>query len=161
MHDDLTLPDGSVRIPLRARDGSVRAYAIVDAADAEFANQWRWCLNDGYAVCRTHSARLHRVLLGLTHGDGLEGDHINRDRLDNRRANLRVLTKAGNCQNKSSYTGAASPFRGVHWHKTSGKWLANVRANGKVHHLGLFATQEEAAEVAREGRRRLLPHAID
>ena len=37
MHPDDTCPDGAVRIPLRARDGSIRAYTVVDAADAEAA----------------------------------------------------------------------------------------------------------------------------
>ena len=52
MHDDLiTLIDAPiVLIPLRARDGGVRAFAIVDAADADFVDQWRWRLNaNGYA----------------------------------------------------------------------------------------------------------------
>src|SRR5688572_13204571 len=79
-------PDGSVGIPLRAQDGSIRAWAIVDASDADFASQWLWCLVEGYAA-RTvypddgrYTVKLHRALLGLVPGDGLEGDHISRDK---------------------------------------------------------------------------------
>lgn len=161
--------DTTARIPLRARDGSIRAYALVDAADAEWANQWRWSLGKGYALrigCAGGSRQtilLHRELLGLSPGDGLEGDHINRDRLDCRRANLRVVPKKGqpNHQNVSSHRGATSRHRGVSWDKRNGKWFVKVWAGGKHHYLGLFADEEEAAQVARDARLRLMPYAVD
>ena len=48
---------------------------------------------------------LHREVLGLTPGDGLETDHRNGDRLDNRRSNLRVATRAQNAQNVPARSG--------------------------------------------------------
>lgn len=157
-------------IPLQARDGSVRAHAIVDTADADWVAQWRWHLhNRGYAVRilprREGNGRgvvlLHRALLGLVAGDGLEGDHINHDRLDCRRSNLRVTTKAGNRQNMPSRANASSQYRGVYWYKARGKWGAQVKYQGRQHNLGLFSNEEDAAEAARRARLRLLPFTID
>jgi hypothetical protein len=164
MHDEST-----VQIPLRARDGTIRAYALVDASDAEWANQWTWRLyNTGYAArCerdfdgRLRAIMLHRELLGLADGNKLTGDHVNRDRLDNRRANLRSMTKAAQRQNVTSARGATSRFLGVSWHPQCRRWRAKVTANGKQHYLGLFDTEEAAAEAALQGRRRLMPFAVD
>lgn len=167
MHTDDTLPDGAVRIPLRAMNGSIRAYAIVDAADAAWVNQWRWCLSDGYAVraewdgTRYHPVRLHRALLGLKRGDERDGDHEDRDKLNCRRSNLRIVPKGANSQNQPGHADSTSIYRGVSWHKRGKKWRACVRVDGRQIALGLYDDEEEAARVAREARLRLLPYAVD
>ena len=168
MHDEST-----ALIPLRARDGSIRAYAIIDAADAEWVSQWRWHLtNEGYAARGEYVGggrsqqtvrcfKMHRELLGLTRSDKATVDHINRNRLDNRRCNLRSLDNAVSAQNKASYAGATSPHRGVSLHKPTGKWLARIQVNKKAMHIGLFESEAEAAEAARASRARLMPFAVD
>lgn len=159
------LKDGvTARVTLRADDGSPRAYALIDAADAAWAAQWAWCLDSsGYAVRRVKKQRyaMHRDLLGLKRGDGLEGDHINRDRLDNRRGNLREATHAQNSQNLGSFAGGSSVHRGVTWDKETRKWLVQIRANGKTVKVGRFKNEDEAAEAARLARARYMPYAVD
>jgi hypothetical protein len=167
MRPDDTATEVAVRIPLRARDGSVRAHAIVDPADAAWVNQWRWCMDGkGYAVRaqkidgRKNMVFLHRELLGLVRGDGLAGDHINRDRLDDRRSNLRAIPRAANVQNQGGNPSASSPYRGVTptlW----GRWRARVRVAGKLLNFGTYGTQEEAAAAARAARRQVFPYAVD
>jgi hypothetical protein len=169
MRPDDTAPDGAVLIPLRRRDGSVRAYAVVDAADADWVNQWRWSLNyNGYAVRtdrsegRQRTIRLQRALLGLSEHDTHEADHIDRDRLNNRRRNLRALPAvSANRQNQSSHKGSTSQYRGVSWNARLGKWAAHVRIEGRSTYLGAFEREIDAAEAARKARHEHMPHAVD
>lgn len=162
----LFLRDGSVGIPLMARGGSVRAYAIVDASDAADMQKWAWSVSHGYAARvdridgRQVSFRMHRQLLGLPNNDPRVVDHINRNRLDNRRANLRILS-AGNNQNISKRAGASSRYRNVSWSKHAKRWVVRLRGADKVHWLGYFVDEDEAGAVAREARARIQPYAVD
>lgn len=103
---------------------------------------------------------MHRLLMGLAKGDPRTVDHINRDRLDNRRSNLRVVLSHENYQNVASRPGSTSAFRGVSWDKAKGKWRADVTLNGKNHYLGAFAVEELAAEVAASFRLAHMPFAM-
>lgn len=159
---------GIGRIPLCGRDGAVKAWTIVDQSDTEWAARWNWSLSKGYAVRverlpdggqRTIS--MHRELLGLSHGNPEQGDHINRDTLDNRRANLRPAPKVGNLQNRGSLPGSSSAFRGVHFENWSGKWRAEVKTGGRRFRLGRFVSEQDAAEAARTVRLREMPYAVD
>lgn len=167
---DRALDANAVPIPLRGRDGTVRAYAIVDAADAAWVNQWRWSLlnRGGYARRRiTQDGRqktvlLHRELLGLPRdNDGRRGDHIDRDTLNNRRSNLRILPSGGNQQNVPSHAGSSSSHRGVTWDKSRGKWMARLTAEGRHINLGRFTNEVAAAKAVRAARARLMPFAVD
>lgn len=151
MRPDDTAPDGAVCIPLRDCNGVVLAYAVVDAADAEWVNRWRWKISaNGYALRggfldgKKRNVLLHRQLLGLTVGDGLQVDHINRDRLDNRRSNLRIVSAAKNSQNRTSLTGSTSRFLGVWWNKARNRWCAQLRRGDRAIWIGSFKSEEEA-----------------
>lgn len=79
--------------------------------------------------------------MGLIQGDPREADHINGDRLDNTRANLRICTLAENRRNCSKRRATTSSrFKGVDLMKT-GKYRARVGAM----HVGVFASEREAA----------------
>jgi hypothetical protein len=101
---------------------------------------------------------LHRLILGLVPGDGLEVDHINGDPLDNRRANLRAVTRAQNCQNVVSFAGSTSPYRGVSWSVGRGMWLARGYTNGRQHFLGYFTSELQAASVVSAWREAHMPY---
>jgi hypothetical protein len=147
-----------VLIPLCRRDGSIRAHAIIDAGDARFAEH-RWSLNgNGYAHRGAPGGfvLLHRVILGLVPGDGLEGDHVNGDTLDCRRSNLRIASHAENGQNVPAIGGASS-HRGVSWESQTGRWRAIVQLNGKKVRLGRFDDEDAAASAVRAYRLAHMP----
>ena len=135
--------------------------AVVDDEDYGWLSQWRWKLNSsGYAVRQTSRAdgkrrevRMHRALLGLADDDPREGDHINRDRLDNRRTNLRAVPPAENRRNVSGNVASTSRHRGVHHESRSGRWIARVKHAGKHIYIGAFADEDAAGAAAERFRR--------
>lgn len=151
-------------VPIHGRSG-VRAHAIVDDEDFEFVGSLRWNLaTRGYAQReqtidgRPYLVLMHRMILGLRFGDGRESDHVNRNRLDNRRSNLRVVTRAQNAQNKTGGWGS-SRERGVYWDRQVGRWGACVGLNGKSNHIGHFDSEIDAAIAASDFRRKHLPYS--
>lgn len=149
-------------IPLHDRSGSVLAYTLISPEDVDWAKKWRWGVDgSGYARRndRGRIVKLHREILGLTRGDGLEGDHINRDRLDNRRSNLRVVSNGENAQNVTAHRDSTSAYRGVSWNRDCRKWQAHVYYDGRSRYLGLFASEQDAAEAAAQARAGHMTHA--
>jgi hypothetical protein len=71
-------------------------------------------------------------------------DHINRNRTDNRLANLRCATNAENCQNRQVQTNSTSGHAGVTWSKIWLKWHARISVNNKRIHLGWFKNKDDA-----------------
>lgn len=144
-------------------------YALLDVDDFwpaldrayQVGNRWRLATN-GYVVLAENgkTVLLHRFLMGREPGDGLFVDHINRDRLDNRRRNLRVLTPSQSPQNLSVRSNSLTGYRGVmvlESKKNTRRYQARVMVNGKIHHLGTYDTPEQAAAAAADGRARLAP----
>lgn len=90
--------------------------------------------------------RLHRLLLNCP--KNLVVDHINHDRLDYRRSNLRICTHSENNQNirKTKKENHTSQYKGVRWHKRDKKWEARIQLNKKQIFLGQFTSEILAAE---------------
>lgn len=86
---------------------------------------------------------LHRYVLNYDGKNYI--DHINNNPLDNRKENLRIVTKQENCQNRKPTKNAKSKYIGVSKHVI--KWMARITVNKKAMHLGLFKTEEEAAKA--------------
>lgn len=137
-----------VEIPL---DDNGKHFAIVDEADFHLFVGRAWCLSlNGYAIASDEAnVSMHRVILGLSAGDGMDADHIDRDRLNNRRANLRACSRSENCCNKAKPRGWTNPYKGVSFNKKRNYWHAQVKLRGKNHFVGAFTTALEAA-VARD-----------
>lgn len=107
----------------------------------------------GYVTARLGGKKVyvHRVILGAMAGE--EVDHINGDKRDNRRSNLRIVTHAQNHQNRDRH-----PDRGVCYDKARGRWKARVTVNGREH-MTRHATKEEAIAAAVARRALLMPFA--
>lgn len=144
-------------IPLRARSGKVCGVAIVDAVDADLADH-QWRMGHGYAVrwMGERAGSMHRQVLERSLGRplavGLFADHINGNKLDNRRSNLREATRAESTLNRGphgTWRGrvTASSLKGVYARKGSRRrpWRAQIKCDGKQIYLGVFATEPEAA----------------
>lgn len=127
---------------------AMKTRPIFSPEDQDLA-QINWGFDsDGYAIKRLGGPKLpaHRIVLERKIGrplvDGEETDHWNRKKLDNRRENLRVVTRGMNNQNRASSRPGIP--RGAYFNKYKKKWHAGVKFNGRQIHLGYFATAEEA-----------------
>ena len=134
------------RIPLRNRAGLIVAFTKVDDVDFVRVNRFRWYLHKitGYVIkgTRKEKTSLHRFLMGSPLNKDV--DHINHDRIDNRRKNLRICTRSQNQANKNHAAGR-SGLKGVIWITQKKKWVARVKKEGKVYHAGFFNDKIEAA----------------
>lgn len=124
-------------------------FALVDDADFDYLSQWKWYVAHGYAVRtdnrRHRQVRMHRELLQAP--SGMDVDHANGDRLDNRRRNIRVCTRSQNVANTFVAKQNRSGYKGVSWKTSNQKWCAQIRVNNRVIHIGLFADIKEAARA--------------
>ena len=136
---------------------------IVDEADYDWLNQWKWCAHSqGYAI-RTQNIgykngkqinktiSMHRVIMEAP--DDMDVDHINGDVRDNRRCNLRVCTTSENLRNKISKVGF-SKYKGVGLHGYRKKWRSYITVDNKHISLGYFASEREAAEAYNEAAKK-------
>ena len=126
---------------------------LVDEIDFEIFNKFNWYYRTtsnypGYAYRRKGKkfVALHREILGVT-DPKIPIDHINGDRLDNRRSNLRIATPQLNARNGKSRKNSTSSYIGVHLKKKykNKKWAARLKIWGKDQHIGYFNTELEAA----------------
>lgn len=77
-------------------------------------------------------------------------DHINHIKTDNRIINLRSVTHKDNCKNKSLNKNNTTGFCGVYFHSTNKKYIASIKVDGKIKHLGSFNTENEALIVRKK-----------
>jgi hypothetical protein len=139
-------------------------FATIDAEDFALVNPWKWGLTkNGYAEHieradgRVAKVLMHRLIMGLERGDGKVVDHIDRNRLNNRKSNLRLVTPLENSHNRGKMPNGSSSCPGVSWGKRTQKWQAAVRIAGRYHWLGYFTEEGEAIRAVQEARARLLP----
>lgn len=151
--------DGDL-VRIHLADGRV---AIADAADFALLDGRNW--HSSHSPCgpcaathvttedgRHDLALMHRVLMEAP--DELHVDHINGDRLDNRRSNLRLATNQQNTWNAGLSKRNTSGFKGVSWHTRDLIFGAHIRIAGRQKTLGEFANAISAARAYDEAARR-------
>ena len=141
-------PNDEIRYILLTRG----RFAIVDAADYESLAQYNWYAlgseRTGFYAARragSHLRLMHRVLMNPP--EGMVVDHINGNPCDNRRSNLRICTPEQNAYNRRMHRNTSSRFKGVSFHRSSGKWIASICCGGKWMYLGSFDDEIEAAKA--------------
>lgn len=125
---------------------SQNKYALISSVDYEYISQWKWSYDShGYArrLGKDKKIYMHRILMNPPTGKVV--DHINGDKLDNRRSNLRICNHAENLRNHKPLRNNTSGFIGVS--RSNNKWRAYAGPRDSVKHLGTFDTPEEAARV--------------
>jgi hypothetical protein len=136
---------------------------LIDEADYESIKDYRWKLSShGYITHQEWKGQrkkpktfyLHRLIMNPNEGQLV--DHINGDKLDNRRENLRLCDKGGNQRNRGKQANNTSGYKGVYLSK-KGKlkpWYVKIAFEGKDYSGGYHASKEEAAraydQLARE-----------
>ena len=132
-------------LPLFNLKGDEVAEALVSNEDYAALAGFPWYLaSTGYA--KTGNEYMHRMVMGLVSGDGLEVDHLNHITLDNRRENLRVVTHAENHKNRKLHARNTTGYPGV-WQKRGKRFVAQTAVGGKTIYIGTYDTAEEAHEA--------------
>lgn len=154
----------TVLVPLYNRADTIVAWAKIDTQDAALVMKHRWRRTYyGYAITGSVSLGtemlMHRLLLGLPNGDRRQGDHINGDRLDYHRKNLRIVVNAQNAQNQAA-KGGTSKHRGVSRRSDTGRWTGYVKVAGVRYCAGCFATEDEAVAATKALRARHMPYEV-
>ena len=120
-----------------------------DKEDYQKIKEYTWYLDkDGYVI--TYEAntgkqiKFHRLIMNAS--EGMDIDHRFHKVNDNRKSQLREVTRSQNLMNRGIRKDNASSVTGVSWHKARNKWRAYITINGKTKHLGYFINKEDAIQ---------------
>lgn len=126
---------------------------LLDDFDLDKYSKWKWTINNSGYLRRTLTIRkkgkktkfktlyLHRLIMNPP--KNMEVDHVNGNKLDNRKGNLRIVTRSINLFNGGLCKRNTSGVRGVYFNKHAKKWM--VRVGGK--YIGVYDKIEEAKQV--------------
>jgi hypothetical protein len=145
----------AIKVPVSA-NGVLGVFCWLDEEDVERLAGRRLSLGSHEYAQMFDNGRVtlvHRWVMGAQHRDGKIVDHINGNRLDCRKVNLRIVTASESSSNVRGR--ASSGYRGVY--PMRGKWQARGKFRGQVTHLGTYVSPEEAGRVAHEWRLANLP----
>lgn len=143
---EVVIDGKTARIPIgvNAKDG----YALIDTEDIPLVEGYKWHItSEGYvktASKRNDTHFMHHLIIGKPN-KGYETDHINADPLDNRKSNLRVVTRSQNEHNTRSKQGSSSQYKGVSLVRAN-RWKATIRMAGVKSRAKYFASEIEAAQ---------------
>jgi hypothetical protein len=127
--------------------------AIVDPDVRALLGHMKWYMRpDGYPTTTGPDGKkvlLHHMVMGKS---SMFVDHINRNKLDNRRCNLRWVDDHQNQMNRGKTKGLSSKYKGVTWDR--GRWKAMIRAAGRTRHIGRFHCETDAALAYNEAAKK-------
>lgn len=118
-----------------------------DACDAKLLEKYSWYVDsNGYARAHIGEGKcvyMHRIIMGAK--KGIDVDHINHNKLNNKRSNLRCCKHQHNTMNKIIQTNNTSGFKGVYWARHANRYMAYVTIDRNNKYLGYFDNKEDAA----------------
>lgn len=125
---------------------------MFDIEDLPIIKSRNWYKDkDGYLASsylyagRRRFTMFHRIIMRAEPQQCV--DHINRNRADNRKHNLRCCTRTENSQNRGLRSTNSSGVTGVYYDKRRHKWAANIIHNKKRFFIGRFDTKEDAIKA--------------
>lgn len=128
-------------------DGKYHFDAMVSDCDYDHLMQYAWCSRPDGVISTQIGGRkvqMHRLILNAP--ENMEVDHIDGNRLNNQRTNLRLCNSSQNKCNRGARKDNTSGYKGVSWHKQRNKWTARIKTPyGKYLYLGLYDDKNEAA----------------
>lgn len=134
---------------VRRKNSDVRV--IIDSDNVDIVRGARWHVTS-HGYVRSSGGYLHHLIVGRAR-EGSVIDHINRNKLDNRMINLRIVSYHGNACNISFRKGRK--FKGVSYDKSRNKWIASIMSKGVQYNLGRFDDIEVAAKAYNDAALRL------
>ena len=120
----------------------------IDSDDYENVHQYSWYqTSNGYIATRDREKggellTLHRKVMGARDDELV--DHINHDKTDNRKQNLRIVTRSQNQQNMKVPSHNSSGVRGVSWSNYHQNWVTQIWVDGEHHYLGAYKNFDDA-----------------
>jgi hypothetical protein len=135
-----------------------KVQVMVDDKDFDYLNQFYWQADKDNAVA-THKngerqrTLIHRLILNAP--SHLEVDHIDGNRLNNQRSNLRLCNSSENKCNRGPRKDNKSGYKGVSWHKQNQKWTVRLQIpSGRYLSLGCYHDIKEAATAYNEAAKK-------
>lgn len=123
------------------------ARTMIDLEDVEKVKGYKWAYSYGYAINYSVSF-LHRLIMNCP--DDMVVDHINHNKLDNRKENLRICTQQQNMMNRTTQSNNTSGVTGVNWDKQANKWRVQIAINREHKTLGHYEDIEDAIEARKQ-----------
>lgn len=141
-----------------------KARAVIDVEDIEKCKPYKWTLRtDGYVATKKNykHLKLHRFIADTP--DGMHTDHIDRNRLNNRKLNLRVCTQQENNKNKGRYSNNKTGYTGVEVREYANRtvYLVVMAFEGKSYHIGSYDSLEEAVMYRKEAELKFYGYLLD
>lgn len=125
---------------------------LFDIEDYDKIKDFTWSINNRGYLLNKNGESFHRVVLNLNNlqDDKCVVDHINHNKLDNRKKNLRICQQIDNSHNMELANNNTSGVTGVQWMKDRNKWRAFITINYKKKYLGDFCRKEDAIKARKE-----------
>lgn len=131
-----------------------------DLDDYTLIKEYCWCIDrEGYVSTnlwdddKKKSIRMHRLIINVSDKKD-EIDHINNNKKDNRKCNLRIVTRSQNGMNRGVQSNNKTGVTGVTFYEPYDKWNSQIALNGKHINLGYFSDFEDAVKARKEAEER-------
>lgn len=124
------------------------AKSLIDIEDIDKIKNSKWCKDKNNYVKNSNQEYLHRIIMGES---DLFIDHINGNKLDNRKSNLRICCNADNLKNRVKLpSNNTSGILGVRYRADRDKWYAEIQFNKQKINLGSYIKKEDAIKARLE-----------